>query len=165
MGQLPESAKIAGNVYTIGENNEFLVGAELLGRVNTHSLEIQIKTVGIADSIVREALLHEIGHAIDLAYVVPESLTENQIGAFTNGLVQVLEDNPDVVAFLGGSALPAKYAEKDALVRAMAESMPGDNIPWKDGEPRCRYCSAKTVEAHHSGCIWRRARELTENPG
>ena len=164
MGQLPESVKVGAHLYSIVEHNDFLMGAELLGRMNSHSLEIQIKTAGIADSIIREALLHEIGHAIDLAYVVPESLTENQIGAFTNGLVQVLQDNPSVLAFLTGAPLPARYVEKDELVRAMAESMPGDNIPWKDGEPRCRYCSAKTVEAHHSGCIWQRARELTESP-
>ena len=165
MAELPDSVKVSGAVYIIGEDNDFNKGARILGRVDHHSLEINIKTEGIASQVICESLVHEISHAINVAYIATDHLSEEQIEAFSNGLIQVLQDNPDVVAFLAGSKGPFKYAEKDELVREIAGSAPMDNVPWKDGVARCRFCSQKELEDHHLECFWKRARDLSENPG
>ena len=68
------------------------------------SFEGGTSTIGISTNysadVQAQALLHEIGHAIESVYLEGDALTERQLSAFTQGWYQVLRDNPHVVRLI-----------------------------------------------------------------
>ena len=61
-------------------------------------------TIGISTNysvdVQAQALLHEIGHAIEAVYLEGDALTERQLSAFTQGMYQVIRDNPHVIRLI-----------------------------------------------------------------
>lgn len=54
------------------------------------------------EDVQAQALLHEVGHAIEAIYLEGDGLSERQLSAFTQGLFQVLRDNRSLVEVITG---------------------------------------------------------------
>lgn len=78
---------------------------ELFGFTTHNKLEIVINP-DMADSMLRETVLHEILHAVIYATGLGDRFTEKQeehlVRALSPALFQFILDNPTVVRYLGG---------------------------------------------------------------
>ena len=97
--KLPDTLKVGGMTFKVGINNDLLEGAESTGVTMYDRLEIKLNDV--APLIHRQrTFLHEALHAIDSVYCNGARLTEKQVHAVAQGLLQVLHENPEFVRFI-----------------------------------------------------------------
>jgi hypothetical protein len=94
---------IAGVIYAVAEVDRLLSdsGTEVLGQAVLHEARIEINARQDRQVKLR-TLWHEVLHAVEqqLGWRQDDALRleEHQIDALANTLVQILRDNPDLVA-------------------------------------------------------------------
>ena len=96
----PTNLKIGGMDWELLENDEVLVENSTYGESHQQYQRIYVST---RHKVQRQRLtaLHEVLHAVaDGVLLDGATLTEAQIVAVAPGLLQVLRDNPDFVAWL-----------------------------------------------------------------
>ena len=94
--KIPNKIKVAGKVYKVVWDDEFLSNQSYMGLACHRELTIYLckKYRGdkLAKSVIEETLLHEIIHAVDINYN-NHSLNEDTVDRLSEGLYQVLKDN------------------------------------------------------------------------
>ena len=94
--KIPDKVKVAGQVYKVVWDDEFLSNEGFIGLACHNQLTIFLcKTYRgekLAKSIIEENVLHEILHAVDVNYN-NHSLDENTVDRLSEGLYQVRKDN------------------------------------------------------------------------
>jgi len=94
--KIPDKVKVAGHVYNMVWDDEFLSNKSFTGLACHRELIIYLckKYRGdkLSKSIIEETLLHEIIHTVDVVYN-NHSLTEDSVDRLSEGLYQVLKDN------------------------------------------------------------------------
>ena len=96
---LPDSIKVGAMVYSFQNKDEYLLGRNLIG-VTDYDILIMGILSSLALSKRQDVTLHEVLHAINQAYLSGASLTEDQLDGLASGLMQVLQDNPELVRFI-----------------------------------------------------------------
>ena len=100
---IPEQVKLGGFVYTITLDDTVLEELGACGAVNHERLDMRLAGESdLSPQQTRLSLLHESVHAVAQVYGAGtgEDLLEAWVEAISNGLFQVLNDNPDVVRFV-----------------------------------------------------------------
>lgn len=101
---LPYTVKVGHRSFNIEYDNMHLDNVEADG-LTTRTGRIILRDNAVID-MQREIVLHEILHAIffatgvELTQVEQEHVEERAVATLAGGLVQVLRDNPDLVAYL-----------------------------------------------------------------
>jgi predicted transcriptional regulator len=94
---LPATVRISGLNFNIAvEDNEDFTD-DLMGQYDHRRRLIRLSD-RVTPEQQRATLLHEILHDIDQA--VDADLTEHQVSSINRGLYAVLQDNPEVTAYL-----------------------------------------------------------------
>jgi len=94
--KIPDKIKVAGQVYKVVWDDEFLSNEGFIGFACHNRLTIFLCKIyrgeKLAKSIIEENLLHEILHTVDVNYN-NHSLDEKTVDRLSEGLYQVLKDN------------------------------------------------------------------------
>jgi len=94
--KIPDKVKVAGHIYKIEWNNEWLNDNGCVGYSFHNKLLIYLCKIfrgdKLSESIIEETLLHEILHAVDVNYN-HHTLSEEAVDRLSEGLYQVLKDN------------------------------------------------------------------------
>lgn len=107
---LPTSVQVGGRVYSVSKclnklNAQRLAsGSYMMGYTNNRTLEIVVDPE-VAPMMRKETLLHEVLHAIaDVSGLsqIDSPDEENFIESVDSTLLQVLRDNPALLAYLCG---------------------------------------------------------------
>lgn len=106
---MPESVKVGPHVYTLTrlpkEEMPKTDGVPQSGECDYDSLSISIqKGPGIKRSKTQEWTMHELLHACGYPNLIEKKLTEEEfVDAIAPVLLQVIRDNPDLIAYLTSS--------------------------------------------------------------
>lgn len=92
----PAAVRILGKRYTIEWCNPRDIGDDY-GECRSHECAIKVSTEQ-AEIQQRDTLLHEICHGVD--FEMDTKLTERATRLMATGLLGVLRDNPELVAYL-----------------------------------------------------------------
>ena len=94
--KIPDKVKVAGQVYKVVWDDEFLSNQSYMGLACHRDLIIYLCKIyrgdKLAKSIIEESCLHEILHTVDCVYN-NHSLDEDTVDRLSEGLYQVLKDN------------------------------------------------------------------------
>ena len=130
---LPESVKIGGLAYSVEINDDYLRGAETLSAASHQCLEIRLAAgPPTARQKVQESLLYELVHIVGQVYGAGEDLPESWVHAITNGMFQVLRDNPLATNFILGEdsndGVDAQDDDEPGCIETL-EDLKGLDIP------------------------------------
>lgn len=89
--------KVLGKPYQVIEKAVGCGGSRAFGEADHSALTIEIAAEQ-ADAQKRDTLLHEVIHCIEFALHL--EFEERQVHALASGLLCVLRDNPELVAYL-----------------------------------------------------------------
>lgn len=94
---------IGGYKIDVAIENQHLEIAGLLGRYLNDDTKIMLRDT-MPKQVIAETLLHEVMHAIAEVYLegMPDGIHEHVIAVLSQGLFQVLQDNPDFTFFVAG---------------------------------------------------------------
>lgn len=89
--------KVGGFAFKVIDDSEVLNAAGLVGQTRTMDVVIALRAGNVPDSYVTQSALHEVLHAIADIYMETEQPNESTIASMSQGLFQVLRDNPKLV--------------------------------------------------------------------
>ncbi len=89
---------LGGMAITIETASAELTMRGLLGFTNMMEAKIQVRTEGVAGQAVAQTLTHELLHAVDHVFCLGDELSEAQVTALSQGLYQLIVDNPGIIA-------------------------------------------------------------------
>lgn len=104
---VPLAVKVLHREFTVEFDNLHLDNAEADGLTSGQQSRIILRD-DIQSDLQREVILHEVLHAIfyatgvELTQVDMDHVEERAVATLAGGLVSVLRENPDLVAFLLG---------------------------------------------------------------
>ena len=94
--KIPDKVKVAGHVYKVEWNDEWLSNEGYIGYAFHNKLLIYLCKIfrgeKLSKTVIEENLLHEIIHTVDTNYN-NHSLSEETVDRLSEGLYQVLKDN------------------------------------------------------------------------
>lgn len=97
---LPATIKVGPHVYRVVSPNRALEAEDAAGRTSPAVGEIQVRSEH-SHTYVADTLLHEVLHAvIHNVSGAPSDQEEQFVERMSTGLLAVLRENPDLVAFL-----------------------------------------------------------------
>ena len=96
---MPKTIKVGAHVYSVLRKTKTQMPDDL-GSCDVDTLQILIRQK-IRKSVARETLLHELLHACTYPSFLGKTLTdEDFVEAVAPVLLQVIQDNPDLLAYL-----------------------------------------------------------------
>ena len=89
---------LGGYAIKVEDASKELCDRGLMGFMSTLNMKIQIRTEDTSGQVAAQCLVHETLHAIDEIYSEGNNLTEAQVASISQGLYQLIVDNPDFLA-------------------------------------------------------------------
>ncbi len=96
---MPKTIKVGAHTYSVLRKSKTQMPKDI-GSCDTDALQILVRKQ-IRKSVARETLLHEILHACTYPSFLSKTMTdEDFVEAVSPVLLQVIQDNPDLLAYL-----------------------------------------------------------------
>jgi hypothetical protein len=109
---------VGGYEYTIDHNDEHdkeMFVTDRMGQHDRLGVRVEIRT-DMDDQQKAQTLVHEVfGHAIDCVYMDGQSIGEQSITLLTQGIFQVIRDNPLLVRYIYEAGRDFDISDVDLL--------------------------------------------------
>lgn len=94
--------RIGGYQIPIEIDNQHCHMTGVLGRYAGDDTKIIQRDDNLPKQVIAQTCLHEVMHAINEVYIEGIDIDEHIIAMLSQGLFQVMQDNPDLVFYIAG---------------------------------------------------------------